>query len=803
MKKTKETENFPQRRAFALHSVPEQGNKKNRITAFLIDCFFLWLYLAGLAVWLVSALELPASMWLCLVIQGTVAFVMQLAFLGQARARLLKLLTWCAALLLFALLFQNLWRSGLYIICNQGVEELGKKFPYVFPAYMVTMKDGMKTAALYGALIWLAALAALPGFYMVRFGNRMLLGIQIAAFFVIWMVAGICPKLTWGVFAMLCFFSVWIRGHGEQIPAGRQRLAVLEAFALAAAGVVLLAVGGNLLVQKFSLGEIPFFSDSRKSLTRIIDEARYQGSSTVLPEGQFSGLGSFKTEKEPVLEVTMSQPESYYLRGFTGADYTGKEWLGSDASSLWKNRNLFYWLHEDGFYGQECLGDAAVALSEDAAAEDQNTITIKNPGGSSRYYYVPYELRSEQSSQIREELDSQKIGDSGLLAAGLNGSREYSYKALPNQIIKYPAYDAALLKEDTLSEEGKAYKEKEEYYNEFAYGTYLEIPRQLNAVLFNLLGNNNIAEGEKHTDYAEAKQNILYVLASAYTDTNELEGSWDGSDFIFDFLQLTKKGYSVHFASAAAMMFRYYGIPSRYVEGYLVTPEDVKHMTAGEAYILDDTHAHAWVEYYQDGVGWLPFETTPSYLNTMDKADEYQDISGMDKEGSDNQNEEKEEEKEEQEPEEEQKIDWIAVLTILVIIGICLLALTMLAFLVWVILQRNKSKKAKRLFTSPDKRIAVRALYDYSMNILSVAGLEIHNVSLYRYEKSIGRMFDEETALEYHAVVGIRQEAVYSSNEITEEHRLQAEEFKNKIWNRVYRSGTTFQKFQLKFIYFL
>ncbi|MRN26991.1 hypothetical protein EAI30_20595, partial [Romboutsia ilealis] len=73
------------------------------------------------------------------------------------------------------------------------------------------------------------------------------------------------------------------------------------------------------------------------------------------------------------------------------------------------------------------------------------------------------------------------------------------------------------------------------------------------------------------------------------------------------------------------------------MEGYLITPEDVKAMTAGEPYILDDTHAHAWVEYYQDGVGWLPFEVTPSYIGTMDKAEDFQDISGLSGQGSENQ----------------------------------------------------------------------------------------------------------------------------------------------------------------------
>lgn len=42
--------------------------------------------------------------------------------------------------------------------------------------------------------------------------------------------------------------------------------------------------------------------------------------------------------------------------------------------------------------------------------------------------------------------------------------------------------------------------------------------------------------------------------------------SEDG-DFIENFLTTSKIGHSVHFATAAALMFRYYGIPARYVEG--------------------------------------------------------------------------------------------------------------------------------------------------------------------------------------------------------------------------------------------
>ena len=68
--------------------------------------------------------------------------------------------------------------------------------------------------------------------------------------------------------------------------------------------------------------------------------------------------------------------------------------------------------------------------------------------------------------------------------------------------------------------------------------------------------------------------------------------------------------------------------------------------------MVDDTHAHAWVEYYQDGVGWLPFETTPSYLDIMNKAEDYQNISGVSG-GSSQDDQDMEQQDEEQQEEED------------------------------------------------------------------------------------------------------------------------------------------------------
>ena len=811
MKRKKAAAGNAKKQIFSLHSVSGQ---KTGMKAFLVDWVFLWLYLAGLAVWLISTADLSVSIGLCLVLQGAVAGLMQLAFLGKRNARCVKVIIWCAALALVAVLGRDLWLSGIHTICNDVVDVIGTHFPYLLPAYSVTVAESMETAALYVGMIWLSALMALPGAYFIKAGNRSLFGIQVIGMLLVQMLTGIGPGKAEEVFFLFCMLAIWIRGHGEQVTEGRQRLALLQAFVLAAGGAFVLVFGMGLLFQRLSVGEEKLFTDWKADLKQAVEDVRYQGESTLLPEGQFTGLSSFEPKETPVLEVTMSQPESYYLRGYTGAVYTGTGWQDTENSLLWKNRDLFYWLHQEGFYGQEGLGDAALALGETSSSEEKNTITVKNLAGSAKYCYVPYELQSaaadsateaQGQNEVRDMMDSQKIGDAGLLTKGLTGNRSYTYQALPNQVTKYPMYAAALLDEETLTEQEKSYQSLEEHYNEFVYSAYLNIPENLSATLYDLLGAKDIKEGEKHVDYAEAKQNILYVLTSDYKDTDKLKENWDGTDLVYDFLSFSKEGYSVHFASAAALMFRYYGIPSRYVEGYLITPQDAENMTAGEAYTLDETHAHAWVEYYQDGVGWLPFETTPSYLNIMKTADDYQDISGVSGGGyRDQQEEDQQEEPQEDETQEEDKgIDWLLVGMVLLVIGICLMVLAMISFLVWLLLQRRKTKKAKRLFESPDRRTAVRALYGYTMNLLSVAGLKIRNTSLYRYEKNINRMFDEEIGRQYHEVVSVRQEAVYSAHTITEEQWKSMKDFKDKVWDQIYINGDFIQKFQLKYIYFL
>ena len=77
--KNNRNSNKKERRVFTAPDVQVQNGRKNRLTAFLIDVCFVWLYLAGMTFWLESSLQLDLSMGICLLAALAAALLQQLA----------------------------------------------------------------------------------------------------------------------------------------------------------------------------------------------------------------------------------------------------------------------------------------------------------------------------------------------------------------------------------------------------------------------------------------------------------------------------------------------------------------------------------------------------------------------------------------------------------------------------------------------------------------------------------------------------------------------------------------------------
>jgi protein-glutamine gamma-glutamyltransferase len=76
---------------------------------------------------------------------------------------------------------------------------------------------------------------------------------------------------------------------------------------------------------------------------------------------------------------------------------------------------------------------------------------------------------------------------------------------------------------------------------------------------------------------------------------------------LVDFLLGDHAGYCQHFAGAAALLLRLAGVPTRVVVGF-ATGVPGPH----GRFTVRDTDAHAWIEVYFQGHGWVAFNPTPA-----------------------------------------------------------------------------------------------------------------------------------------------------------------------------------------------
>ena len=671
-------------------------------------------------------------------------------------------------------------KNGLAALADSFLSVLCRIFPRIYPTYVQQTGSGV------AAVVFLSALSALVGLWCAAFVRRPH-GVAFWACEILLIAALLllAPVIT--VLQGIVAASILLLLHAVRF--GCDGTDAVRVWGRAAAVLLLVIVvcGANMENQPQALTAF------RRQVTGAVQTWRFgENRAAGLTDGDLTTAGTRQQSDEEMLTVTLAQPDSYYLRGFVGENYDGSRWLPLSREALAENADAFYWLHEGGFYGQTQLAQAAQTSAPDAVTEE-NRLSVANIGASSRYLYAPYETLPGSAG-----LDGQAVGDAAVCAHGLRGQRTYAILAA-NELLTQQNRIASALTADTA--ENAAFLAKEAAYNRFVYANDTALPDSVRSYLQEKLGSYETEEGQSHFDYAKAKQNILFYLTT-YADYNEsVPAVPEGVDFVLNFLDGTQAGYDVHYATAAAMMFRYYGIPARYAEGFLITKEDAAALAPGDTISLDGTHGHAWVEYYQDGVGWLPFEVTPCYFSVMEQAESYQNISGLVGHVS----QEKTAENLDDHPQNGEDGDsllnfWLKYRLKLLLV-LCVLAAAVLlgVFLFWLAWQRKKTAKRKAGFLGPDIPKAIRSIYLYMMDVLLAGGISPQNCSPAAYVGEI----DEDLRAEYLAAVSLWQEAKFSNHPMDEQQRCRILALKDEIWARTWRKTGLLQHIRLKYILFL
>ena len=146
------------------------------------------------------------------------------------------------------------------------------------------------------------------------------------------------------------------------------------------------------------------------------------------------------------------------------------------------------------------------------------------------------------------------------------------------------------------------YAADDDAYYEFVRANYLDVPETTKEYLQGIALTENWVEGE--ITYEDIVAIAQYIRKSAKYNMEYNTRLDYEKDVVVSFLDKYKEGVCRHYASAATLLYRTLGIPARYTIGYAGST------VAGEDVEITGKQAHAWVEIYIKGLGWVDMEVT-------------------------------------------------------------------------------------------------------------------------------------------------------------------------------------------------
>lgn len=479
---------------------------------------------------------------------------------------------------------------------------------------------------------------------------------------------------------------------------------------------------------------------------------RYEKAEELLPEGDLSEPVTKTESTDTILSVTADTAQTLYLRGFVGDTYENETWTALDAETAAEEKELFYWLHQSGFYPQSQLA-AAVRLMGNYRS---GSVSVQNLTGCSLYRYEPCTILPERAGLARN-----KIQPSAVETSGLRGERGYSYETVSDAQTLLPEL-LDFLQNDT-SDGVKSYLQMESAYREFVYSYALDVPAEFRAQLGAVL--DQCCESYGPADSLTKEQAQTAALAF-------LELCFDGSDTIALPLADTADGTTYQYATVAALALRYYGIPARYVEGYTIKT------TENEPTSVDASAAGAWVEVYQDGIGWLPLALTPGLENlSAEQTESGIKPVGAGKEGNGDgpritegqeleQDDAEPDDSEDNTPDGGQRTGLLHKPVFWIILVAALLLLLLAAILIRhaVIL-----KKRNEAFTQEDPSAAAACLFTDCAALLAALGLKRGTGSMLELCETAKAQLGEDYAAKLHDMTMYNAQALFSSRAITPE----------------------------------
>lgn len=576
--------------------VQVQESGRFHFSAMLAKALLLFLLAYGALGGFLSALEIEYNNGLCMLALFGLALVLSGVYEAEK-----KYITNLGSLVIFIIYLyiavSNYWviNSGYYAVLNR-IYEVARDYLIVDSGmeYALVMEETYTAVTMFTLFLGMVGIILLNIMLQNKCSLLKVVMMTLPPYIILFYFDR-SPDLIYILFLLMGYLTVAMLQGGSV----REKMSGQMRYVLPVAAVItVLTVRMFAFILPESLYEVRVPKSAAKAATEeeMTQFAQYgimalfrQGNAGAgVSGGRLSKGGSVIPSYETVLKVryTPYDYKSVYLKAFTGKDYLDDRWSQAEDE-----------LPDDGLMiasvESRVENYAAWAAGDDGYIQGRGIMEIEKLDDTDRFEYVPYYTAVAGPAELAEE----------------RGKFTYVY------------FPDTGLTENVPGE---------------AADVYLDVPESCrNAVM-------RICE---EAGFAGTKEEIAAQIVSYFDDNYSYTlrpGFYYGnSDFITHFLLENKKGYCAHFASAATMLFRQMGIHARYVEGYAFSyleliengelVEDAEYSDYYDGYAplgetaliemeIPDAYAHAWVEIYVEGKGWIVVDATPAQTSQEDTA---------------------------------------------------------------------------------------------------------------------------------------------------------------------------------------
>lgn len=641
-------------------------------------------------------------------------------------------------LLLFA--FRTIWISGALDFVNQVTAGFNavtgeSVFYFVVPNYM---NRELATVVFFCLTAWFLSgylTIAIKGKHWVPVLVFWAALVSLAVFFE--MPSAWCV----GAMAFLSLAGIYAHSH-TKVDEEKNYLAAFCKMAVIVA--VFICFTWNR--QLYHKNEI--IADLKENITEEANAIRYGEKD--LPEGKIKEGISSSEEKR--LTVFASEKGKYYLKGYVGSEYHENRWEPLEGKEYGeKYEGIFNRYRADGFHPLaqlysycEAAGRQQNGLEKE---EKEGTIVVENTGAYERYQYLPYgvDFSSIQSlDTLYRDLNLQKKFWSN------REDEKNTYKICiidEDSLLKTAGVDWQ--KQTITDEMVRAYADMEMDYRKFVKKHYLALSKK--------------AKEEVAPYVPQKKDNLVsYIekIRSSLKNAGKEKGDWD----------------ALQYASLGTLAFRVANIPARYVEGYEAVTSDEKDANGNYRADVTGQNAHAWVEIYCDGVGWLPVDVTPGHYDKITvKAKQQKKIEKQQTSISQKVTKKKEKPKQNEAP--NKYLSWQQIILWIVI---CIFAVSFLFAGVLAIRRKAIVYKRRKTLMQADTAANYRFIISYLTTLFAYLKLSEEDLPREIREGMERFWFDE-------------------NGEITEKELSQLREYGNEIQNTMWQESSCIKKLVLRF----